>query len=76
MRIIPPLPRLLPALAALLTLAACADSPDTGPTGPSRAEAITADTVPAPDTIVYEGEAEYEEIARQVPGYAGHWRDL
>lgn len=75
MRIIPPLPRLVPALAALLALAACADSPETGPTGPSRAEGVTADTVPAPDTLVYEGEAEYEAIQREVPAYAGHWRD-
>lgn len=67
-------PILIPALA-LLALAACADTPATGPAaaGPSLASADSA--APAPDTVVYEGEKEYEEVAAQVPGYAGHWYD-
>jgi hypothetical protein len=75
--------RALAAAAALLVLAACADDRVTGPTGPNRqvsesatAEEISRDSLaPAPDTVVYGGEQEYEDIAREVPGYAGHWYD-
>jgi hypothetical protein len=61
-------------LAALAALAACADTPTAGPAEPLQGVSAAADSVsPAPDTIIYEGEQEFEEIAREVPGYAGHW---
>lgn len=79
------LPRSLAALAVLAALAACADDRATGPTGPNHAtatEPVATDSVvepdtlaTPPDTVIYEGEQEYEDIARQVPGYAGHYYD-
>lgn len=60
------------SLAALAALAACADTPTTGPGEPMDVSASEEPVQPAP--IVYEGEQEFEEIAAQVPGYAGHWR--
>lgn len=74
MRISGKLPRFFAALAAVAALAACADTPTGGPSEPARSVGPAADTLaPAPDTIIYEGEQEYEEVARQVPGYGGHW---
>lgn len=76
MRITPPLPRTLAALGVLAVLAACADTPTAGPADPAGPSFAAGDTLPVPpDSLVYEGEKEYEEIARQVPGYAAHWYD-
>lgn len=76
MRISGVVPKLVPPLAALALLAACADTETTGPEGPSFSTAAAEDsTSPPPDTIIYDGEQEYEDIARQVKGYAGHWYD-
>lgn len=67
-------PQLTLAALAALALAACADTPTAGPPEPGLNVSRT-DSVAPSDPIVYEGEQEYEEIARQVPGYAGHWYD-
>lgn len=73
MRISGVVPKIV-SLAALAALAACADTPTSGPAEPSRNATATQDTVlPGPGTIIYEGETEFEEIALEVPGYAGHW---
>lgn len=59
---------------AMAALAACADERTDGPTGPSRATAPTpaqADSIAPGD--FYPGEAEFLELARQIPGYAGDW---
>jgi hypothetical protein len=72
MRISGALTKTIPTLAALAVLAACADTPTAGPAEPSFNTA--SDTVlPPPDTIIYDAEQEYEDVARQVRGYAGHW---
>lgn len=65
----------LSTLAALAALAACADTPTAGPGEPALATAASDTTAPPPDTISYDGEQHYEDIARQVKGYAGHWYD-
>lgn len=65
---------IVPTLAVLAALAACADTPTAGPAEPSLGLSAAADTTVAPpDTIIYEGEQEYEDVARQVPGYAAHY---
>jgi hypothetical protein len=73
MRIRRAVPRNLAALAALMAAAACADTP-TGDS-PAQPPRPVANELAAPDTIIYEGEQVYEDVAREVPGYAGHWYD-
>lgn len=74
MRISGAVPRHLAILATLMAAAACADTPTGEPAGqPFRAP--RNELAPAPDTIIYEGEQENEAVAREVPGYAGHWYD-
>ena len=70
--------RALASVAALAALAACADDRTDGPVGPSRAAVAPTNT--QPDTIsppangdFYPGEAEFMELARQIPGFAGDW---
>lgn len=76
MRSIQSLPRTFAALAGLAALAACADTPTAGPAQAAGPSFAAGDTLPPqPDSLVYGGEQEFEEIARQVPGYAGHWYD-
>lgn len=62
-------------LAALAALAACADTPTAGPAEPALATASSDTILPPPDTIIYDAEQEYEDVALQVKGYAGHWYD-
>ncbi len=65
----------LAAVLALSALAACADTPTAGPTEPLVPGAPALDETPPPNSSIYLGEQELEEIAAEVPGYAGHWYD-
>jgi hypothetical protein len=66
--------RVLASAMALAALAACADEQTPGPVGPERNEVPAEETVPPPpDGDLYPGEKELLDIAREAPGYAGHW---
>lgn len=74
MRISGALPRNLALAAALATAAACADTP-TGDSSAQPPRPLANELGTPPDTIIYEGEQVYEDVAGEVPGYAGHWYD-
>jgi hypothetical protein len=67
--------RVLASAMALAALAACVDEQTPGPVGPDRNDVpVESDTVAPPaDGDLYPGEQEFVEIAKEVPGYAGHW---
>lgn len=66
----------LAAALALSALAACADTPTVAPPEPLVPGAPALNETPPPSSSIYLGEQELEEIAAEVPGYAGHWYDL